>query len=235
MDSIIKVIIAEDNLEAQEIIVAFMNPLQHFEVIGIADNGESLLHLNINLKPDLIIADIDMPKLNGIESIASCLKVNPNLKFIYTTAFDHYAVKAFDLNAVDYLVKPIKKERFYVALEKAKGLLIQEVNYKPILMIQMDRVSYFIKMEEIFFIEKENRKTVIHTAGRKYETNESLDNILSRLTSHFFRTHRSFIVNLDYLSHITVEGETYIAHLRGCSEQVYVSKLRINDLYKELS
>ncbi|GAE26737.1 transcriptional regulator [Halalkalibacter wakoensis JCM 9140] len=234
MEPIIKVIIAEDNKDAQDIMASFLKPLQQFEVIGVADNGESLLDVNLNLKPELIIADINMPKLNGIDAIASCLKVNPDLKFIYTTAYEKYAVKAFDLNAVDYLIKPIKKERFYVALEKAKGLLDYKKE-KTILTIQMDRTSYFIQNKDIICIEKENRKTIIHTATQKYETNDSLDSILSRLSNNFFRTHRSFIVNIDYISHITAEGETYLAHLRNYPHPAYVSKLRISELYKEIS
>jgi two-component system LytT family response regulator len=233
----IKVIIAEDNIDAQQIIIGFIEPLIPFEVIGIAQDGEELLELNINLNPDLILADINMPKLNGIEAVRSCIKMNPNLKFIFTTAYDEYAVKAFDLNAVDYVVKPINKERLYIALDKAKRLLLtnEPKEQKQILAIKMDRIYYFIPFIEIIYIEKMSRKTMIHTVGKKYETNETLDNIFKKLNHSFFRTHRSFIVNINYISHITLEGETYFAHFRNDSHYAYVSKLRINDLLKVFS
>lgn len=237
MKSKIKVAIAEDNQDAQEIIASFIEPLDIFEVIGFVDNGESLLDLNLLKKPDLIIADISMPKLNGIEAIKACLKINPKLKFIFTTAYDKYAVKAFDLNAVDYVMKPIRKERLYVALEKTKMLMIDQ-NYlkpKPILTIQTNRSLQLIHFSKIIYIEKVHRKTIIHTKEKKYETNETLDSIYKKLSQDFFRTHRSFIVNLYYISRISVEGETYLAHLRECPHYIFVSKLRIKQLYNQIS
>ncbi|MDG5789228.1 LytTR family DNA-binding domain-containing protein [Evansella sp. AB-P1] len=239
MDREIDVIIAEDSPDAQDIILSFIKPLEDFKVIGVVDNGESLLELNLNKKPQLIIADINMPKLNGIEAITSCVKVNKDLKFIFTTAHDEYAVKAFELSAVDYVMKPIKKERLYVALEKVKNLINAKdqdaEEQKKILTIKMDRISYFIPFDNIIFIEKANRKTVIHTDEQNFETNETLDSIHNRLDSHFFRTHRSFIANLHHISHIILEGETYLAHFRNYSHYAHVSKLRINELYKEIS
>lgn len=237
MDSKITVIIAEDNEDAQEIMMSFIEPLHHFEVIGVADNGDRLLDLNVNKKPHLILAGINMPKLNGIEAIAACLKTNPELKFIFTTGSEEHAVKAFDLNAVDYVLKPIKKERLYIALERAKASLdtYSEIEQKQILTIKIDRTSYFIHFPRIIFIEKHSRKTIIHTREQQYETNETLESIFKQLDHHFFRTHRSFIVNINYISHITIEGDTYFAHFINYSEYAHVSKLQKNELFKELS
>lgn len=236
LDSKIRVIIAEDNPDAQEILAGFMEPLNAFEVIAIVDNGEHLLELNFKKKPNLIIADINMPLLNGIEAYRLCKKVNPELNCIFTTGYQQYAVSAFDLNAVDYVMKPIKKERLYRSLEKAKSLINnnKKSKQKKILSIQINRDYYFIPFKKIIFIEKVDRKTRIHTKEETYETNESLDRISSKLDSDFFRTHRSFIVNVYCISHITLEGETYLAHLREYPHFVHVSKLRVKELYKEI-
>lgn len=237
MNNKIRVIIAEAHVEAHDIIVSFLEPLEAFEVISITDNGESLIDLNANYKPQLIIADIDMPKLNGIEAIKSCLKVNPELKFLFTTAFNEFAVVAFDLNAVDYIVKPINRDRLYIALEKAKNVIIphQLKEERKNLSIQMDRTTYFIPFSEVSFIERYNRKSIIHTIEKSYKTNESLNSIFKKLGQSFFRTHRSFIVNLNHISHITVEGETYYAHFRNHPHFAHISKLRINELHNKLS
>ncbi|WP_186580379.1 LytR/AlgR family response regulator transcription factor [Aquibacillus kalidii] len=234
----IKVVIAEDNSEAQDILMSFIEPIDTFEIIGIADDGESLLNLNMELSPDLIIADIDMPKLNGVEAISACLKMNPALKIIFTTAYDKYAVKAFDLAAVDYVMKPVKKERLYVALDKVKSAsesTNKQQNSKNIITIKMDRISYFIHLKNIIFIERENRKTIIHTHNQKYETNESLNTLLDQLDKRFFRTHRSFIVNIHAISHLSLEGETYFAHFKNYPDYAHVSKLQKNELMRELS
>lgn len=235
MNRKIKVVIAEDDLDSQQIIRAFLEPLDSFEIIGIVDNGESLLDINSNEKPDLIIADINMPKLNGIDAISSCLKISPELRFIFITAYDQYALNAFDLNAVDYVMKPIKKGRLYLAMERAKTVLHQQAGKNKILPITVDRTSYFIHFSRIVFIEKDSRKTIIHTLDQKYETNESLDTILQKLDHQFIRTHRSFIVNLYYVSHITFEGDTYFAHFRNYPHYAHVSKLQKNKLYDALS
>jgi two-component system, LytTR family, response regulator len=237
LDSKIRIIIADDNLDAQEIMKTFIEPIHTFEIIDYAENGERLIDLNVNLKPDLILADINMPKLSGIESISACLKINPEVKFIFTTAFDEYAVKAFDLNAVDYLIKPIKKERLYVALEKVRTILNNNKKEEKIqiLTILVDRTPYFIHFHRIISIEKDNRKTVIHTEEQKYITNETLENIFNKLDNQFMRTHRSFIVNINHISHITLESETYFAHFRNYPHYAHVSKLRVNELLEKLS
>lgn len=237
MNPKIKVVIAEDHFDSQQIISAFLEPLDSFEVVGIVSDGENLLDININKKPDLIIADIHMPKLNGIDAISSCLKISPELQFVFITAYDQYAVSAFDLHAVDYVIKPIKKERLYIALERAKNVLLanQKVEKKQILPITVDRTSHFIHFSRIILIEKDSRKTIIHTVDQKYETNESLDTIFQKLNHDFFRTHRSFIVNLNYVSHLTFEGDTHFVHFRGYSHYAHVSKLQKNKLYHALS
>lgn len=222
-------------MDAQEIMIRFIHPLKDFEVIGVAENGESLVNLVANKKPHLIIADINMPELNGIDAISACLKMQPELRVIFTTAYPEYAVDAFDLSAIDYVVKPIKKERLYVALEKVKKLILSSHIKRSILTIKMDRVSYFIHFSSIICIEKANRKTIIHTIDLTYETNESLESIFEKLADQFFRSHRSFIVNLDYISHITLEGDSYFAHFRNYTHYAHVSKLRINDLLESIS
>ncbi|MCZ0703087.1 two-component system LytT family response regulator [Natronobacillus azotifigens] len=236
MDSKIKLVIADDNLDAQEIMSTFILPIEFLELIDVVDNGASLLEVTINRKPDLILADINIPKLNVVKAVSSCLEVNPNVKFIFLTAYQEYAVDVFELNAVDYLIKPIKKERLYSALEKARRMILDPIQQaKKILTIQMNRNSYFIHFHSIICIERANRKTVIHTLEEIYETNESLDSISKRLNSDFYRTHRSFIVNVYSISHISLEGETYLAHLKNYPHHVHVSKRRIKDLYKEIS
>ncbi|MBU9722986.1 MULTISPECIES: LytR/AlgR family response regulator transcription factor [Bacillaceae] len=238
MDSKIKILIAEDDLDTQEIIASFINPLKAFEIIGSVHDGESLVEMMVDLGPDLIIADINMPNINGIDAIRQCIQIRPSIKFIFLTGHKEYATTAFDLNAVDYLLKPLKKDRLYVGLEKAKCFLHKKKmteKDRKILTVKVARASFFIHFSSILFIEKENRKTVIHTLDEKYETNETLESIYKRLNLDFFRTHRSFIVNIHWISHITGEGETYFAHLRKYPQYVHVSKLRLNELYKELS
>ncbi|MCT2535467.1 LytTR family DNA-binding domain-containing protein [Aquibacillus koreensis] len=235
MGSKITVVIAEDHEESQEILSTFIQASNVFEVVGIANDGEKLLDLNLDLRPDLIIADINMPKLDGVKAIEACLKINPALRFIFTTGYGQYAVKAFDLNALDYVMKPIKKERLYIALDKARTALVEKKQKNKIITIKVDRVSYFIHLDKVIFIERDKRKTIIHTEQQIYETNESLNNLVEQLNDNFFRTHRSFIVNKQYISYISFEGDTYFAHFINYPQYAHVSKLQKTDLMNELS
>ncbi len=233
----IKLILAEDYINFQFVLKEFIEPLNAFEIVGIAEDGEQLIEMISNEQPDLILADIQMPKLTGVEAINMCLKTCPHLQFIFITGFEEFAIQAFELDAVDYLVKPIDKDRLYVALERAKKRISLKQRYqqRPVLSVIVDRTSYFIPFKDIIFIEKIGRKTQIHTTAKRFETNESLDQIFRKLNDSFFKSHRSYIINLDYVSHLSYEGETNFVHFRDCQEIAYVSKLQKNELIQALT
>ncbi len=117
----INLIIADDNEDSVEILDYFIEQLPEFEVISICKDGEQLVQEVMAKSPDLLLVDINMPTINGVDAIKKCLRIKPNLNFIFITGYDEFAVKAFELSALDYIVKPIEKTRLYMALERAKN------------------------------------------------------------------------------------------------------------------
>ena len=158
----IKTIIAEDHPDSIEIIEAFIERHPSFEVIGTCTDGEELMNQVILKDPTLIIADINMPKVNGMEAIKKCKTIKSDLKVIFITGYDDFAVEAFAESAVDYMVKPIDPVRVYQALEKVKNALELEKSEKYVqgtrkLKIKTNGILHLIPMEDIFLLKNKGK------------------------------------------------------------------------------
>lgn len=231
----IKTIVAEDHPDSLEIIVAFIERHPSFEVIATCTNGEELIDQVILDDPALIIADINMPKLSGMEAIKKCKSIKSDIKVIFITGYDEFAVEAFAESAIDYIVKPIDGARVFQALEKVKNCLeLENIERNPQgtkkLKIKTNGILHLIPMEDIFYVEKQGKKCIIHLSGRRIETNENLIELSRRLDSNFFMAHRSNIVNIDKISSIVQDYETFLAYFDGIEEPAHVSKLKIKEL-----
>jgi len=237
-----KVIIADDDNSSRTLLTHFIELVPEFIVTGHAENGEQLVQLVMEQKPDIIFVDIKMPGLNGVEAVKVCKHMLPMLQVIFTTGYEEYAVEAFTLNAVDYLVKPIERARVFMALEKAKlaveltETMLEKPTYKPWsrLAVKSGNSSLYIVVDEILFIEKKEKKSMIHTETDLLETLEPLQSIEKRLPGYFYKTHRSYLVNLHQITKIDSFGETYMAHFAQTDQKAYISKLKINKVYELL-
>ncbi|MBX9993286.1 MULTISPECIES: LytR/AlgR family response regulator transcription factor [Priestia] len=238
----INLIIADDNEDSVEILDYFIEQLPEFEVISTCKDGEQLVQEVMAKSPDLLLVDINMPTINGVDAIKKCLRIKPNLNFIFITGYDEFAVKAFELSALDYIVKPIEKTRLYMALERAKNSIGIDKNQskKPgeqlkRLPVKFNGSTYYIPIDQIIFIEKSGKKCLIYTQSRVYETYENISDIYIYLNpSVFSQTHRSYIVNLQKVSHITPKNETYLVYFLEIDEYAHISKLKIQDVQKQL-
>lgn len=231
----LKVIIADDDQSSKLLLAQLIELLPEYQIIGEASNGDELVQLVMKEKPEIILVDINMPGLNGIEAVKICKMMEPAVQVIFTTGYQEFAVEAFNLSAADYLVKPIEKVRFFLALQKAKLALQfhkREDTPKNKLVIKSQNSFVYLDVLEILFIEKDGRKTVLHTENDVYETLESLQEMEERLPNYFFKTHRSFLVNLRKINQIEAVGETYIARFPAKEKQAYISKLKIHDVHR---
>ncbi|MDI7743567.1 LytTR family DNA-binding domain-containing protein [Lysinibacillus fusiformis] len=235
----IKTILAEDHTDSLEIITTFIEGHPSFDIVATSCDGEDLITQVIKYNPDLIIADINMPKLNGMEAVKKCKKIKSDLKVIFLTGYDEYAVEAFAESAVDYLVKPIDFSRLYEALDKAKSSLFQSSeqigNSSKKLKIKNNNIIHLISMDDIFFIEKQGKKCIIHLKDKTIETNENLMDIKNRLDNNFYISHRSNIVNLNKISYIVQDYETYLAFFEGLDKGAHISKLKIKELEEKVT
>ncbi|MDJ1504072.1 LytR/AlgR family response regulator transcription factor [Xanthocytophaga agilis] len=177
------------------------------DIVGEAYNGIDGLKMIEALQPDLIFLDIEMPGMNGFEMLAQ-LTYSPMV--VFATAFDEYAIRAFEENSIDYLLKPIEKERLEMTIQKLRKTSPSFDNQQFLKLIEQMRpkkemVSISVKtgdrilllrLEDISYFEAEDKYTfLITTEGKKYLTDYTLTNLEEKLPDSFLRVSRSFIVN----------------------------------------
>ncbi|OFY44441.1 MAG: hypothetical protein A2X18_01440 [Bacteroidetes bacterium GWF2_40_14] len=205
-------LIIDDEPIAIKVISNYLEQLPHFEVAGGFTNAfDSLNDLHSN-HIDLLFLDIMMPGINGLEFIRSL--TNPP-KVIFTTAYRNYAPEAFDVDALDYLVKPIPFERFLKAVNKF--LEIQERrtinNTSETIILKSDKKNYKVFLDDILYIESMDDYIKVHTKHTSlvcYLRLSGIENLLDK--SRFIRIHRAYIINREHVSlftntHIEIAGK----------------------------
>jgi two-component system LytT family response regulator len=238
-----KAIIVEDEKLARDLVKNYLSSHESIELIGEFSDGFSGLKAINELKPDIVFLDVQMPKLTGLELLE--LLDNPPY-IIFTTAYDEYAVDAFDLNAVDYLLKPFSKDRFDKALDKVfnkvsdsgsiKGIngLKKHISENSVLdkiVVKSNSNIHVIPLFEVVYIESEDDYVMIHTAKGKYLKHQTMKFYEQQLDSNkFIRIHRSYIVNISDINKIEKFGkDTYQVVLKN-GISLKVSRSRYQEL-----
>jgi two-component system, LytTR family, response regulator len=227
----LNILIADDDRSSRKILRLFVEKLPAYKIIGEASDGEELIDHVVKEKPDLALVDIGMPLLNGMDAVKSCLSFHPILQVIFITGSEDYALEAFSVRAIDYILKPIDRMRLYTALERASSV---KNNYSPQdLMIKQQGAMVFIPFNEIIFIERLDRKSVIYTSSKQYEVNDSLASLEKSLDARFMPSHRSYIINMEHLAMIEVSGQSYKAYFTNCKNKTAkVSKNKVTELQR---
>ncbi len=242
-----RVLIADDELPARQRLRQLLVSHPELEVVAEAENGAQAMELAASTRPDLLLLDIQMPQGTGLD-VAACLPA-PRPSIIFCTAFDQYAVDAFELNAIDYLLKPVSRAR----LEKALSRLPDSSSES-----QLDAVEHLLETVEPrlsrFLVKNGSRYVVIQandtayfesvdgltrlvtTTGKEYWMDPPLHQLESKVDACvFFRISRSALVNVNAIGEIhPFPGGGAAAVLKG-DIQLDVSRRRLKDLLKALS
>lgn len=214
----IRILIIDDEELARKIVREHLTPHRDIEIAAECTNGFEAVKAITELKPDLLFLDIQMPKLNGFEVLEL---IEQPIAVIFVTAYDQYALKAFEVHAVDYLLKPFSKERFEEALSRAREKLslrkpfpLAEViaNAHPkesplerVLVREGSKV-HVISVEKIDYIQAQDDYVAICSDGKSYLKQQRLSELEEALDGRrFVRIHRSYILNVERL----VKIETY--------------------------
>lgn len=206
----INVLVADDDQVIRDLLVNYLQSFAEVNVVAAAADSAEAAQVAYHHKPDVIMLDICMPDENGLNLANRLRDMLPQACLIFITGHTEYAAQAFALEAVDYLVKPIRREHLARALSRAQkylGRISCQPELKPVLSVKEDRQLFLIHPESILFLEKQGRKTIIHTESRRYNTGESLQSLAKRLGPEFFRCHRSFIVNVNRIETISTLGD----------------------------
>lgn len=246
----IRAVIVEDEAPARELLKHYLGELDNIEVIAECADGFTGLKTISTLKPDLVFLDIQMPRLSGIEML-EVMTEKPEV--IFTTAYDQFAIRAFELNAVDYLLKPFDKRRFLDAVKKACDKIVSgKGNREPantILSKMPEPVSpvsrvvvrkgngiNLIPVEHIRFVEAQDDYVMIHHSGGKALKQQTMKFYEENLPkSDFVRIHRSYIVRVHEISRIEPYGkDNHVAMLKS-GDKLPISRSGYQLLREELS
>ena len=214
-----KVLIIDDENSARLLIRQYLEDNEQFEIVGEFDNGLEAVVAIDQLEPDLIFLDIKMPGLSGLQVVQEIIHVP---QIVFTTAYDQYAVKAFDANATDYLLKPYTRERFDKAITKilrqtgsnfeqarqvAAAIADRTATDATTILVENGSKLVSLELKDVICMEADKDYTWMHTASKSYLSNYGISQLEQRLSPQtFLRVHRSFIVNINHIKEVHKEG-----------------------------
>ncbi|MBN2615366.1 MAG: response regulator transcription factor [Bacteroidales bacterium] len=250
MEETLRIIIIEDEQPARDLVKAYLKSYENLELVAECENGFEGIKAIQEHQPDLVFLDIQMPKLTGFEML-ELLDDNPEI--IFTTAYDQFAIKAFELNAIDYLMKPFSRDRFHQALSKAfERMRNKQANEKPALEKLKESIReksgplerIFVKtgshidvipVPDIFYIQAQDDYVELHSPTGRFLKKETMASIEKQLPDgQFLRVHRSSIINTKQIDKLEKYGkESYVVILKD-GTRVIVSKSRVKTLKEQL-
>ncbi len=205
----IKCLIVDDEVLAQNVIEKYISTIPTLKLAGKCDNAIEAISFLHNNPVELLFLDLNMPELSGLDMLKTLSKPP---KVILTTAYSEYALESYEYGVVDYLLKPIKLERFIRAVNKVVDQLgkldvskeSQDTLKNPTIFIKEDQVSYQIDLNEILFIEAYGNYLKMHTPGKVYVTRETMRDMEDKLPAEgFIRIHKSYIVALSNIGSLS--------------------------------
>ena len=246
----LKILFADDEAPARNRLRELLNDIKNIEIVAEASNGKEAIELAVNTKPDVMLLDIRMPLMDGIEAAQHAQKLEPKPHIIFTTAFDAYAMKAFDVNAIDYLLKPIRLERLQTAINKAQALMPKQLaaiiplqKMRSHLSIHERGRVLLVPIEQIIYLRAELKYVTVRTLEREFLIEDSLTTLEAEFAGRFIRLHRNCLVannfiagyekraidsSTDHLSNGIEAGSLkdlhWVAVLKGISDVIVVSR-----------
>jgi len=233
----LKVLIADDEAPARNRLKDLLSDIGNIEICGEASNGIEVIALAEKLKPDVLLLDIRMPQMDGIEAAKHLQGLAQPPAVIFTTAYDTHAVTAFEMSAVDYLLKPIRLERLQAALHKTAKL-------QPAQLSEIDKLSakrthlsisergriLLVPVAEIIYLRAELKYVTVRTAQHEYLIEASLTQLEQEFGNTFIRLHRNclvagaFITGYEKRSIAGHQEKQWVALLKDVPDTVIVSR-----------
>ncbi len=226
-----KVIIVDDEKSGRTLIKEYLEPYKDLVLLGEANNGVDAIKVINEFKPDLVFMDIQMPGMTGFD-VLEHLEELPQI--VFSTAYDQYALKAFEVHAVDYLLKPYTKERFDAAITRisevkkiiplAEEHIAQKNEYPERIIVQKGTKYVTLAIQDIYHIEAYGDYSKLHTDTDTFISNHGISVLEEKLDAkQFLRVHRSTIVQLSKIKEVSKYGKSYQLILFN-NEKVNVSR-----------
>ncbi len=242
----LRTLLVDDEPPARDRLRRLLSGHSDVEVVGEAGNGLEALEKIDELRPDILFLDIQMPEMDGLEVAASMPDTGPAV--VFTTAFDAHAIRAFELAAVDYLLKPVAKDRLRASLDRvrastttsreaAEGVLSKLPRHGRRMAVRFGTKYVVFDSERIAAILAQDHYATILVDDRELVSDESLDKLMKRLDGRqFLRVHRGAILNVSLVRELQQEGDRkYVALIAGAAgARVPISREKLDELKQRL-
>lgn len=214
----IRAVVVDDEELARQILCEYLTSHNDIQVVAGCANGFEAVKAIAEQKPDLVFLDIQMPKLDGFEVLEL---VGPGTEVVFVTAYDNYAIRAFEVHAIDYLLKPVSAERFEAALERARERLSGRLPHQPVPAAELaaaarppsqhvERIPvrdgtrvFIIPIAKLDYAEAQDDYVALVSGGKKHLKQQTISSLEAGLDpSRFMRIHRSYIVNLERVARL---------------------------------
>jgi two-component system LytT family response regulator len=247
-----RVLIADDEPLARERVRMMLESRPEYEIVAESGDGTATVEAIAEHEPDLVFLDIRMPELDGFEVLAAVEQSARPPAIVFTTAFDAYALRAFETGAIDYLLKPFNAERFAQTLVRIESRLVRsgaattlepalialletlrtERTYQARFLVRGSKRLYFVHTHDIEWADTQENYVRLHVGGKAHMLRDTMERFITKLPpDQFVRVHRSVVVRIDQIDYLEphVHGE-YIITLRNgrrvTSSKVYGQQLR---------
>ena len=224
----INCLIIDDELSSQRVLQHFVSETEVLVLKATCNNtAEAFKYLQLEGHIDLLFLDINMPKQSGLDFYKT-LKNPPDV--IFTTAYPQYAVDGFEVNAIDYLLKPIAYDRFLTAINKVLSQETSTTTDKTFIILKENKALYKVFYKDIQYIEAYGDYVKVHTKEKTITTHSTFSKFIADLPSYFLRTHKSFSVNLNKLNHLSGNQITINTHIIPIGKTYKASVLKALNL-----
>ena len=240
MNAALRVLLVDDEAPARarlKELIADCAPQVPAQVVGEAANGREALELLAAVAADLVLVDIRMPQMSGIEFARHALALPQPPAIVFVTAYDEYAIKAFELRALDYLLKPVRRARLLDALSRARDLAapsadalrgLESAPRRHLPVPERGRIT-LVPVADILFLKAELKYVTIRTAEREYLLEESLTHLEQEFAEAFVRVHRNCLVAKSHIrgfekSDLEDGEQGWLVLFEGCTEKIPVSR-----------
>jgi two-component system, LytTR family, response regulator len=239
----IRAMIVEDEAVARQNLRDYLDDVEWVELVGDAADGKEAVRLASELRPELLFLDVRLPELSGLEVAR---RIGSAAEIVFTTAYDRFAIAAFEIGAIDYLVKPFGRERFAATLQRVRTRLGQSADSAseravsalspgPLTRLYARRGDRIvpIPVPSIFRIQAQGDYAEVHAATGVYLLHISLSELLERLDpQRFRRVHRSHVVNLDAVEHFRANEDRRLRIILRNGSEVVASRAASEELRK---
>lgn len=240
-----KILVVDDEIPARQRIADLLADISSDSIILEAGNGLEAVKLAQRELPDTVLMDIRMPVMDGLESAFHMTMLVPTPAVIFITAYDEHAIKAFEANAVDYLLKPVRAERLKQALGKAVLInrsMISQFHATQGLKTRRTYLSaisqgkvLLIPVEQIQCFRADNKYTSVYWGGREMLIDDPIKKLEEEFADNFLRIHRNALVALSHIAALERTGDgSYLLELRGMQEKLLVSRRHVAEIRQRL-